>query len=68
MGYNGNMTITSPSIEKNGLFKTFKTTKEMVNYFEMFTAEEKKLLYMGAGFMNNLIAHYLEQNCKVTKK
>ena len=30
--------------------------------------EEKKLLYMGAGFMNNLIAHYLEQNCKVTKK
>ena len=52
------------TIEKNGLFTTFKTTAEMVKYFEMFSPEEKKLLYMGAGFMNNLIAHYLETEAK----
>jgi len=55
-------------IEKNGLFRTFKTTQEMVDYFEMFLPEEKKLLYMGAGFMNNLIAHHLEQNAKKRSK
>ena len=55
-------------IEKNGLFRTFKTTQEMVDYFEMFLPEEKKLLYMGAGFMNTLIAHHLEQNAKKRSK
>ena len=68
MGYTGIMNkpvVRGPiTIEKNGLFKTFKTTAEMVKYFEMFSAEEKRLLYMGAGFMNNLIAHYLETQSK----
>ena len=72
LGYSGimnkpkewNVVRGTITIEKNGLFRTFETTKEMVDYFEMFSPEEKKLLYMGAGFMNNLIAHHLETKAK----
>ena len=51
-------------IEKMGLFATFKTSKEMADYFNQFIPEERRLLYMGAAFMNNLIAHHLDENQK----
>ena len=36
--------------------------KELIDYFNMHTPEERRLLYMGAAFMNNLIVHHLEEN------
>ena len=49
-------------IEKNNLFATFKTSKELADYFNQHIPEERRLLYMGAAFMNNLIVHHLEEN------
>ena len=49
-------------IAKIGLFRTFKTQKELIDYFNMHIPEERRLLYMGAAFMNNLIVHHLEEN------
>ena len=49
-------------IAKIALFKTFKTQKELIDYFNMHIPEERRLLYMGAAFMNNLIAHHLEKD------
>ena len=51
-------------IEKNNLFATFKTSKELADYFDQHIPEERRLLYMGAAFMNNLIVHHLEENQK----
>ena len=49
-------------IAKIALFRTFKTQKELIDYFNMHTPEERRLLYMGAAFMNNLIAYHLEKD------
>ena len=49
-------------IAKIALFRTFKTQKELIDYFNMHIPEERRLLYMGAAFMNNLIAHHLEKD------
>jgi len=49
-------------IAKIALFRTFKTQKELIDYFNMHTPEERRLLWMGAAFMNNLIAHHLEKD------
>ena len=57
MGYTGTM-----KIEKNNLFATFKTSKELADYFNQHIPEERRLLWMGAAFMNNLIAHILNED------
>ena len=49
-------------IEKMGLFATFKTSKEMADYFNQHIPEERRLLWMGAAFINNLIAHILTED------
>ena len=49
-------------IEKNNLFATFKTSKELADYFNQHIPEERRLLWMGAAFMNNLIAHILNED------
>ena len=51
-------------IAKIALFRTFKTQKELIDYFNQFIPEERRLLYMGAAFMNNLIVHHLDENQK----
>jgi len=51
-------------IAKIALFRTFKTQKELIDYFNMHTPEERRLLYMGAAFMINLIVHPLDENQK----
>ena len=50
------------SIEKIAqMFNTFETYKELEDYFELFAAEEKQMLYMGAFFMYNYLKHGTEQ-------
>ena len=51
-------------IAKIALFKTFKTSKELADYFNQHIPEERRLLWMGAAFMNNLIAHILNEDEK----
>lgn len=46
-------------IAVNGMFHTYETSEELFAYFNKFIGEEKRLLIMGAMFMNNLMAAQL---------
>ena len=50
-------------IQKNNLFATYKTQRELHEYFNGHTGPgETFLLTLGAGLMWNTIAHELEQD------
>ena len=52
-------------IQKNNLFATYKTQKELHEYFRSHTGEnETFLLTLGAALMWNTIAHMQEQDHK----
>jgi len=49
-------------IKKNNLFATYKTQKELHEYFQSHTGtSETFLLTLGAGLMWNTIAHLIQQ-------
>jgi|TARA_B100000073_G_C23456825_1_gene461644 hypothetical protein len=49
-------------IQKNNLFATYKTQRELHEYFNAHTGPgETFLLTLGAGLMWNTIAHILEE-------
>ena len=48
-------------IKKNNFVVTFKTEEEVVEYFDMHTPEERRLLWMGFFIANNFIAHRSEE-------
>ena len=49
-------------IQKNNLFATYKTQKELHEYFQSHTGKgETFLLTLGAALMWNTIAHLIEQ-------
>ena len=48
-------------IEKNNFVVTFKTEKEISDYFGMHIPEEQRLLWLGFFIANNYISHWLEQ-------
>lgn len=45
------------ALEINEMFATFETMKDLQDYFDMHTGQEKALLYRGAMHMWNHIAH-----------
>ena len=56
-------------IQKNNLFATYKTQKELHEYFNSFTGKgESFLLTLGAALMWNTIAHLIEQEQDKTYK
>ena len=55
-------------LEKNNFVVTFKTEKEVVEYFKMHIPEEQRLLWMGFFIANNFIAHRLEEDKIELKK
>ena len=56
-------------IQKNNLFATYKTQKELHEYFQSHTGKgETFLLTLGAALMWNTIAHLIEQEQDETYK
>tara|TARA_R100001594_G_scaffold12550_1_gene27857 strand:- start:57 stop:266 length:210 start_codon:yes stop_codon:yes gene_type:complete len=52
---------------KNNFVVTFKTEKEVVEYFKMHTPEEQRLLWLGFFIANNYISQRLEDEGKEIK-
>ncbi len=52
---------------KNNFVVTFKTEKEVVEYFKMHTPEEQRLLWLGFFIANNYISKRLEDEGKEIK-
>ena len=52
---------------KNNFVVTFKTEKEVVEYFKMHTPEEQRLLWLGFFIANNYISQKLEDEGKEIK-
>jgi len=48
-------------LAKNNFVVTFKTEKEVSDYFNMHIPEEQRLLWLGFFIANNFIAERLEQ-------
>ena len=55
-------------LEKNNFVVTFKTEKEVVEYFKMHIPEEQRLLWLGFFIANNYIAQRLEDEKIELKK
>lgn len=56
-------------LEKNNFVVTFKTMKQVGEYFEGHIPEEKRLLYLGFFIANNHIAQRLEdEGLEIVKK
>ncbi len=51
-------------LEKNNFVVTFKTEKEVVEYFKRHIPEEQRLLWLGFFIANNYISHWLEEHEK----
>jgi len=43
------------------MFRTFKTQKELSDYIEQHIPEEKRLLWLGAMFGMNYVAHHVNE-------
>ena len=54
-------------INKNNFVVTFKTEKEVVEYFKRHTPEEQRLLWLGFFIANNHISQRLEDEGKEIK-
>ena len=54
-------------LEKNNFVVTFKTEKEVVEYFKMHIPEEQRLLWLGFFIANNYISQKLEDDGKEIK-
>ena len=50
-----------PKIIPNGMFNTFESMADLETYFDSFIPEEKALLWKGAMFMWNHLAHTMAQ-------
>ena len=55
-------------LETNKLFRTFKTHKELSDYIEQHIPEEKRLLWLGAMFGMNYVAHHVNETFDLTYK
>ena len=62
MGFYNNYRKDNMKLGKNNFVVTFKTEKEVVEYFKMHIPEEQRLLWMGFFIANNFIAHRLEED------
>ena len=55
-------------LETNKMFRTFKTQKEATDYIEMHIPEEKRLLWLGAMFGMNYVAHHINETFDLRAK
>ena len=55
-------------LETNKMFRTFKTQKELSDYIEQHIPEEKRLLWLGAMFGMNYVAHHINETFDLRAK
>ena len=48
-------------LQKAHLVATYETQKELNEYFDMHSNEEKRMLYLGSALTWNMLAHMLEK-------
>ena len=48
-------------LKTHALIHTYKTEKELNEYFNIYSGNEKFLIYMGAALCWNMIAHWQEE-------
>ena len=48
-------------LQGSKMFRTFKTQKELSDYIEQHIPEEKRLLWLGAMFGMNYVAHHVNE-------
>ena len=48
-------------LQKAPFVFTYETQKELNEYFDMHSNEEKRMLYLGSALTWNMLAHMLEQ-------
>jgi len=56
------------TIQGSKMFRTFKTQKELSDYIESHIPEEKRLLWLGAMFGMNFVAHQVNETFNLTYK
>ena len=55
-------------LQGSNFFATFKTEKELKDYIEQHTPEEKRLLWLGVMFGSNYVAHQVNTTFDLTYK
>ena len=55
-------------LQGSKMFRTFKTQKELSDYIEQHIPEEKRLLWLGAMFGMNYVAHHVNETFDLTYK
>ena len=55
-------------LQGSKMFRTFKTQKELSDYIEQHIPEEKRLLWLGAMFGMNYVAHHVNETCDLQYK
>ena len=61
--------MTKPiKLQGSNFFATFKTEKELKDYIDQHTPEERRLLWLGVMFGGNYIAHQVNETFDLTYK
>jgi hypothetical protein len=61
--------MTKPiKLQGSNFFATFKTEKELKEYIEQHTPEERRLLWLGVMFGGNYLAHQVNETFDLTYK
>ena len=55
-------------LQGSKMFRTFKTQKELSDYIEQHIPEERRLLWLGAMFGMNYVAHHVNTTFDLTYK
>jgi hypothetical protein len=55
-------------LQGSNFFATFKTEKELKEYIEQHTPEERRLLWLGVMFGGNYLAHQVNETFDLTYK
>ena len=55
-------------LQGSNFFATFKTEKELKEYIEQHTPEERRLLWLGVMFGGNYLAHHVNETFDLTYK
>ena len=58
----------SIKLQGSNFFATFKTEKELKEYIEQHTPEERRLLWLGVMFGGNYLAHQVNETFDLTYK
>ena len=55
-------------LQGSNFFATFKTQKELKDYIDQHTPEERRLLWLGVMFGGNYLAHQVNETFDLTYK